>query len=819
MRRLLIALAAAVVIVVAGAAIFAATFDADAYKPRIAEAVRRSTGRDLALDGPLSLSLLPPGLSARDVTFSNPPGLSRPEMAKLDRLDAGIALLPLLRHRIEITSLVLHGPDILLERGADGPGNWQFAAKQPKAPVAPSAAQTTRATPWTVAVDGIEIDGGALAWRGADGTRRLDVGRLTLRESADDAPISIDADASYAGAAFTLAGTVGSLAGLRGQGAGPWPVDIRFASGGATLSLTGSLADQAAGRGWSGKVDGAAPDLSALAPFLPGMTLPPAHDVRLSAQASGKGGDAVPDLRALSLHVGPSDLGAYVPGLTIEAADVSAERMDQPVKADLRGTYAGAPLTLQALLGPPGDLLPGAKPSGPWPVDASAAAAGATFSAKGALGQDPGAGVAVTATIPDLAALAPLARTRLPALHDIAFAAHVADAPGGYAHGVALRGMTLVSPLADISGDLTLGRPRPSLAGTVSASRLDLDAVLAAFRQAPAQPQAAPASQAAPAERRKRAFVIPDDKLPFDALRGADADLTLKIASMRTGGADYRNVDGHLILAGGKLTLDPFAADLPAGHMAATLSVDAARPAPPVTLSVHAPQLAAKPLAQLLGMQGEVSGAMDVDLELRGAGDSPHAVAAGADGHLGLAMVGGSLDKAAVGPLLGEILRAANLGMAGAGGTAIRCLAVRADIVHGVATMRALSLDTDQFALDGGGTLNLADEALSLRVHPLLRLRGAGVSVPLNVSGTLAAPRARIDVSPGAVAGGAETLGKAPFGLVIGALTGRNDAGDTCAASLAIARGGASGPAPAPPPAAPAQKAEKPADILRQLFR
>jgi AsmA protein len=821
MRRLLIGIGVALVAVVAGATIFAATFDADGYKPRIAEAVRRSTGRDLALNGKLSLSLLPLGLSARDVTFSNAPGGSRPEMATLDRLEASVAVWPLLSHRVEISRLIMVHPDILLERGADGRGNWEFAAEK-KPPAAPSAAQTAKSTPWTVDVDGVEIDDGTLAWRGPDATRTLDVGRLTLRETADDAPISIDADAAYAGAAFKLAGAVGSLAGLRGDA--PWPVDLQFASGGATLKLDGSLAAPVTGRGWSGKLDGAAPDLSALAPFLPGVALPPARDVRLSVQAADKGG-ALPDVSALSLHAGPADLRAYAPGLAIEAADISAERLDRPLKIDLRGSYAGGPLTVAALLGPPGDLLPGAHPTEPWPVDVSAAAAGATLSAKGRLGAGSGDGVAVAAKIPDLAALSALLRARLPALHDIAFAAHVADAPGGFSHGVALRGMTFVSPQADVSGDVTLGRPRPSVTGTVAASRLDLDAILAAFKEAPAPPQPAASEKAsstpaAPSEpRARRRFVIPDDALPLDSLRGADADIAMKIASMRTGGADYRNLDGRLSLTGGKLKLDPFSADLPAGHMEATLSLDASRAVPEAAVSVHAPQIAAKPMALLLGLPGDVSGAMDVDLELRGAGASPHAVASVADGHLGLAMVGGSLDKAAVGPLLGEILRAANFGMAGGGSTAIRCLAVRADIVHGLATMRALSLDTDQFALDGGGTVNLADEALSLRVHPLLRLRGAGVSVPLVVSGTLAAPRARIDVSPGAAAGEAESVGKAPFGLVIGALTGRNDAGDTCAASLAIARGGAAGPAPAPPPAAPAQKAEKPADILRQLFR
>lgn len=748
MRRALIALGAVLLLAVAGAAVFAAVFDPNALKPRIEAAVRRSTGRDLTLAGPISLSLFPLGLTASDAAFANAPGGSRPEMARLARLDAGVSLWPLLRHRVEIGRLVLVRPDILLERGADGRGNWEFAAEKPAAPVAPSVETTSPSTPWTVAVDAVEIDDGTLAYRGAE-IRTLGIKRLTLREASDDAPVSIDADASYDGAAFTLAGTTGSLAGLRGQGASPWPVDLRFASDGATASFAGSVAAPRAGKGLAGKLSAAAPDVVALAPFAPGVALPPLRDLKLDAQLVD-GGGPLPAFSALALHAGASDLGSVAQGLTLDSADVAAGQPGQPAKADVRGRFGGGPFALTASL-----------------------------------------------TAPE----------------------------GGFARGVALRGLTLTSPLADMTGDLSLGLPRPSLTGTISANRVDLDAILAATKAASAPPAQQPApAAAAPAEpRARRDRLIPDAKLPFGVLRGADADLTLKVATMRTGGADYRNLDGHLTLAGGKLALNPFSADLPAGHMAVTLTVDAAQPSPPVALSVHAPQLAAKPLALLLGLPGEVSGAMDVDLDLRGAGDTPRAIAAGADGHLGLSMVNGALDRAAIGGLLNEILRAANLGGAATNGPiGVRCFALRADVAHGLATLRALSLDAGQFTLDGGGTVNLADETLALRVRPLVRLTGTGVSVPLTVGGTLAAPRAKIDVSPAGAVSEAESLGKMPFGLVIGSLTQRDDGADRCGAALAVSRGGTAGPAPAAPPPQPAKdaaKSAKPADILRQLFK
>src|SRR5215471_9344324 len=74
-------------------AVAALSFDPDSLKQRIIAAVKQATGRDVTL-GPLRLGLaLQPTLVARDVSFANPPGFSRPQMATLEELDLKLALL------------------------------------------------------------------------------------------------------------------------------------------------------------------------------------------------------------------------------------------------------------------------------------------------------------------------------------------------------------------------------------------------------------------------------------------------------------------------------------------------------------------------------------------------------------------------------------------------------------------------------------------------------------------------------------------------------------------------------------------------------
>jgi AsmA protein len=399
-----------------------------------------------------------------------------------------------------------------------------------------------------------------------------------------------------------------------------------------------------------------------------------------------------------------------------------------------------------------------------------------------------------------------------------------------------LRGAKLTLPQADLAGDATLVYAgRPSLQATLAAQRIDADALLAAFAgptPTPAQGAATPSSppakpQVAPKEAGGRLFS--DKPLPFSALREADADRRLKVGSLRTGGVDYRDIAGHLTLAAGQLSVDPFGGQLPAGRLEGRFTADGSHANPPVSLVLRGPGLQLGPLLVLLGLPAEARGAVDVDVDLRGAGQSAHALAASADGHVGVALVNGEIENRLLSATLGQVLQHARLPdlTARPGVTPVRCFALRLDAQHGVAEVKALLLDTNLFYLEGNGSLNLGEETLALRLRPLARLGGTGVIVPLKVQGPFRNPKVEIDAAGAAseAAGIAAQASRNPqLGVIIGALGGdrmvRGAGGDDCARQLAIARGGRAGPVPAAAPAPAAQpKAPKPADILRQLLR
>ena len=120
MKRFLLTLLAILIALPLGAlAAVHFLLDGDAVRAQAANAVRRSTGRELVIAGPIRLAWsLTPAIEARDVSLLNPPGMSRAATAHVDRVEAEVALLPLLERRVEVRRIVLAGADVLLERDA-----------------------------------------------------------------------------------------------------------------------------------------------------------------------------------------------------------------------------------------------------------------------------------------------------------------------------------------------------------------------------------------------------------------------------------------------------------------------------------------------------------------------------------------------------------------------------------------------------------------------------------------------------------------------------------------------------------------------------
>jgi AsmA protein len=821
-------LAACVLIAVGAGLYYAASrvLDPARLKAELQASVHRATGRDLAIGGQVHLRLgLAPSFVVDNIALSNIAGGSRPQMLTAKSLRAEVALLPLFTGEAVVESLTIEQPDILLERAADGTPNWVFAPArhalyQAATPGEPSGGGTQ------VEIHTLHVEGGQATWIPPAGAKLvLAIDSMTATNESAASPVRIALQAEHDGAPLTIEAVTGSPDRLQGGPvsamAGSWPLTVQVTAGQAYAKLDGGIAHPDQVRGYLFTLTGNIPDVTAIDPYLPGISLPPLKDVNLSARLSdGTSGE----LRTsqLSLHAGAADLSAWAPGLSIQQATLSAPGPGQNIQLNIDGFYANAPLHLAATAVQP-DLL---SQNAPVAATISGQAGNADFSAKGTLPPSLGASgldLVVSAQTPDLSELSALFGHRLPPAKDVRFEAHVEDA-GFKLRGVTLRDLTLSSSVAQLAGTATvLWSPRPALNGTLAASRLDVDALLPDFSLrdtvfAPTPPAVSPpaalppavpppATPPAPGAEPPPARLISDRPLNFAPLRNEDADLTLTAGAITADGQVFRDVSFHLTLADGRAALNPFRFSADAGVLVGGISIDASVDAPPVAMSLRASAFPAGVLASLAGVPGGASGSLQLDVQLSGAGQTPQALAATLDGHAGLSMVNGQVDGALFEPLLAGTLGAAGLPVPDVGPTAVRCLAVRADVSHGVASMQALSVDTAKLSMDGTGEMDLASENFGLHLVPDLHAGPLAASASVSLTGPFSAPKTALD--------------RAEDGRVGFAIGGNaaQQAQSACDAKLSIARGGAPGPMPTQAqPVAQNFNLKKPKDLLKGLF-
>lgn len=97
------------------------------FQPNIEAAVQETTGREFRINGDFRVKALPsPTILVEDVTLSNAPWGSEPELLRIGHFSAKIGLWSLLFRPVVIHDLQLNDVDVLLETNADDQANWDM---------------------------------------------------------------------------------------------------------------------------------------------------------------------------------------------------------------------------------------------------------------------------------------------------------------------------------------------------------------------------------------------------------------------------------------------------------------------------------------------------------------------------------------------------------------------------------------------------------------------------------------------------------------------------------------------------------------------
>ncbi|MCW8919571.1 MAG: AsmA family protein [Gammaproteobacteria bacterium] len=271
--------------------------DPNDYRDTIASKVEAQTGRTLAIEGDIKLSLFPwLGLELGAMELGNAEGFADQPFARIGAAEARVKLLPLLKLQTEIDTVLLRGLVLNLQRRADGVSNWDDLAKGGEAPAVEvdqpqgeAGGETLQQLLAALAIGGIALEEANIEWRDELLKQRFALNNLNFRagEIRIAAPIPLQLATEFVSIAPELSGSLQLAAEVTAD-----PLAQRYAASGMTLRTA---------------LSGAA---------LPGG--------KLEAEI---GGNATVDLAAQTLSVAPLNLA--IPGLELKVTMQGQQLLEQ----------------------------------------------------------------------------------------------------------------------------------------------------------------------------------------------------------------------------------------------------------------------------------------------------------------------------------------------------------------------------------------------------------------------------------------------------------------------------------------------------------
>ena len=129
-KWILVSLSAVVLLPIVSLAVvlvFLSTADLSQHRDFIAEQISKASGRRFSLNGEFNLDIsMTPSVLITDMAFANAPWASQPEMLTVERVEAVIELLPLIRGDIHIPKFHVAGVKSIVETDAQGKSNWSL---------------------------------------------------------------------------------------------------------------------------------------------------------------------------------------------------------------------------------------------------------------------------------------------------------------------------------------------------------------------------------------------------------------------------------------------------------------------------------------------------------------------------------------------------------------------------------------------------------------------------------------------------------------------------------------------------------------------
>ncbi|SEQ24993.1 AsmA protein [Amphritea atlantica] len=155
------------IVIVAGGVLLGMFFDPNEYKPEIKKLALEKGGVQLEIDGDLGWSVFPwLGIEINQIKVSYP---GKPQLAELNQAQVSVELPALLSGNVKMSSILLDGLTLNLEKNKDGSTNWAVsgAGQQASGTVetpTPNAAEASGGAAIALDIESIAITNGNISY-------------------------------------------------------------------------------------------------------------------------------------------------------------------------------------------------------------------------------------------------------------------------------------------------------------------------------------------------------------------------------------------------------------------------------------------------------------------------------------------------------------------------------------------------------------------------------------------------------------------------------------------------------------------------------
>jgi AsmA family protein len=239
--------------------------------------------------------------------------------------------------------------------------------------------------------------------------------------------------------------------------------------------------------------------------------------------------------------------------------------------------------------------------------------------------------------------------------------------------------------------------------------------------------------------------------------RRTNASVRFEAHRLAFGRMELRDAEAQIAFGRGTVLVEPLSATLAAGKLAGDLRINVAGEEPEVSVNlrandVHLAELGERPGAQANTAPPALEGPLEARLTMSGRGDSPHTIAATADGQF-VAIVPHGAIRASIAELAGlDFIRLLGLRLGTSQNEAtVRCAIASVRARAGILNTERLLIDTGPALITGHGEIRLDSEALDLSLHDQpTHVRLLAKRVPVRIGGTLEHPSVSV-AAPGKI--------------------------------------------------------------------